>query len=127
MRLASLVVRSAILAVILVASRSVVVHAQAAAAAKPAHTPVCAQGVRVYHDKADIKAAYDTLTMPPGAPIRVTSPEEAEAAEMLTRQRAGSVGANGILVTTEEHDEGDGNVRMVRNIRAVFVPTDSTR
>ena len=41
----------------------------------------------------------DTLTIPPAdGSVRVSSPEEAEAAELALRERAGSVGATSVLV-----------------------------
>lgn len=100
-------------------------HAQAAA--KPKHPPVCAKGVRIYTDKAQVPVPNDTLTMPPSdGPIRVTSPEEAEAAELALRGRAGSVGATGILVADQVEDDG-GNQRLRRSVTAFFSPADSAR
>ena len=89
------------------------------------HPPVCAKGVRVYTDKSQIPIPFDTLRMPPAAgPIRVTSPEEAEAAELEMRGRAGSVGATGVLVTLETTEE-NGMQRMRRSVSALFVRADS--
>src|SRR5512133_1788221 len=82
-------------------------HAQAAAPAKTRQPAVCAKGVRIYTDKSQVPVPHDTLTMPPAdGPVRVTSPEEAEAAELAMRGRAGSVGANGVIVTDEVSDDG---------------------
>jgi hypothetical protein len=65
--------------------------------------------------------------MPPAdGPVRVTSPEEAEAAELAMRGRAGSVGATGVLVTDEVSDEG-GQQRIRRSVTALYVPADSAR
>ncbi len=100
---------------------------QAAAAAPPAHPKVCADGVREYYTKADIPTPYDTLVMPPSEPVRVTSPEEAEAAQRLMRERAGSVGATGLLVLEETTDDGAGRVQMSRSLTPVFAPSDSAR
>lgn len=91
------------------------------------HPAVCAAAVRVYHQKSDIPAPYDTVALPPGPPVRVTSPEEAEAAELDMRERAGAAGANGVLIAEETIDQGDGNVRMRRSVTAIYAPSDSAR
>ena len=104
-------------------------RAQAAAEhpAKMRQPAVCARGVRMYTDKSQVPAPHDTLTLPPAdGPIRVTSPEEAEAAELALRGRAGSVGATGVLVTDEISGDGD-NQRMRRTAVAVYVRADSAR
>ena len=101
--------------------------AQGAAATTPSatHLPVCAKGVRIYTDKSQIPVPFDTLRMPPAAgPVMVSSPEEAEAAELAMRGRAGSVGATGVLVTDVTTEE-NGMQRMSRSVSAVFVRADS--
>src|SRR4051812_1298743 len=67
-------------------------HAQSAAKPSAAkHPVVCAKGVRMFTDKSQIPVPHDTLALPlADGPIRVTSPEEAEAAELALRARAGS-------------------------------------
>jgi hypothetical protein len=95
--------------------------------ATPAHPSVCAAGVRIYSAKADIPIPNDTVALPPGPPIRVTSPEEAEAADLDLRARAGAAGANGILMTTETVEQSDGGVRMSRSVTPMYVPADSAR
>jgi hypothetical protein len=103
-------------------------HSQAAApAAKAPHPVVCAKGVRVYTDKGQVPTPHDTLAIPPtDGPIRVTSPEEAEAAELALRGRAGSVGATGVLIVDEVSGDGDTQ-RVRRSATGVFVPADSAR
>jgi hypothetical protein len=103
-------------------------HAQTAApTAKTRQPAICAKGVRVYTDKSQVPVSHDTLTMPPAdGPVRVTSPEEAEAAELAMRGRAGSVGATGVIVTDEVSDDG-GQQRIHRSVIAVYVPADSAR
>jgi hypothetical protein len=91
----------------------------------PTHPAVCGAGVRVYHQKSDIPVPYDTVSLPPAPPIRVTSMEEAEAAEVALRERAGAAGANGVLIVEESTDEPDGNVRMHRSVTAVYAAADS--
>jgi hypothetical protein len=91
------------------------------------HPKVCAEGVREYYSKADIPAPYDTLVMPPSEPVRVTSPEELEAAQRLMREQAGSVGATGLLVLEERTDDGMGRVEMHRSVTPVFAASDSAR
>ena len=100
---------------------------QAAAAAAPSHPKVCTEGVREYYSKADIPTPYDTLVMPPSEPVRVSSPEEAEAAQRLMREQAGSVGATGLLVLEERTDDGMGRVEMHRSVTPVFAASDSAR
>ena len=71
---------------------------------------------------------FDTLDIPaPDGPVRVTNEQEAEAAELAMRGRAGSVGATGVLVTDEVQDDNDGNRRMRRSVKGLFVPADSAR
>jgi len=103
-------------------------HAQAASgAAKAKHPAICAKGVRVYNDRTQVPTPHDTLSIPPAdGPIRVTSPEEAEAAEMALRGRAGSVGATGVLVIDEVSGDGDSQ-RVRRTATGLFVPADSAR
>jgi hypothetical protein len=103
--------------------------AQSAAAAKPgaSHPPVCGKGVRLFTEKSQVPVPFDTLRVPPSdGPIRITSPEEAEAAELALRTRAGSVGATGVLVSDVVSDDG-GMQRMSRSVIGVFVPADSER
>jgi hypothetical protein len=91
------------------------------------HPIVCAKGVRMFSDKSQIPIPHDTLALPPtDGPIRVTSPEEEEAAEKALRARAGSVGATGLLVTDEVIEDG-GMQRVSRQATAVYVPSDSAR
>jgi hypothetical protein len=102
--------------------------AQRAGAAAPlAHPKVCAEGVREFYSKADIPTPYDTLVMPPSEPIRVSSPEEAAAAGRLVREKAGSVGATGLLVLEQRTDDGNGGVEMHRSVTPVFSASDSAR
>jgi hypothetical protein len=102
-------------------------HAQAAAAAKAKHPVVCAKGVRVYTDKAQVPVPHDTVTIPPAdGPIRITSPDEAEAAELALRGRAGSAGATAVLVIDEVSGDADAQ-RVRRTATGLFVPADSVR
>jgi hypothetical protein len=88
---------------------------------------VCAKGVRVYNDRSQVPTPHDTVSIPPAdGPIRVTSPDEAEAAELALRGRAGSVGANAVLVVDEVSDDG-GAQRVRRSATGLFVPADSAR
>lgn len=115
---------SPVLAVAVTLAASHAARAQAAPAAKT-HPAVCAQGVRVYTDKRQVPVPHDTLTMPPAdGPVRVSSPEEAEAAELAMRGRAGSVGATGVLVTDVTSDDG-GGTRVRRSVTALYVPADA--
>ena len=116
----------AVAGAVLLSAAATVIQAQSAPV-KPAHPAVCVAGVRVYNAKADVSVPHDTVALPPGPPIRVTSPEEAEAADLDLRARAGAAGANGVLMTTETVEESDGQVRMARNVTPVFVPADSAR
>ena len=92
----------------------------------PRHPPVCADGVRQYSNVSQVPTPYDSLAMPPGPPIQVTNPAEAEAAERTMRSRAGSVGATGLVVTdvTEQTPEG---MAVRRSAFPVFVRADSAR
>ena len=45
------------------------------------HPVVCGKGVRTYDSRKEGPAPFDTLKLPPHAPVRVTSQEEADAAE----------------------------------------------
>jgi hypothetical protein len=100
---------------------------QASAPAPPAHPKVCAEGVREFYSKAEIPTPYDTLVMPPSEPVRVTSPDELEAAQRQMRAQAGSVGATGLLVLEERTDDGMGRVEMHRSVTPVFAASDSAR
>jgi hypothetical protein len=90
------------------------------------HAPICAAGVHTYTAMRDVPTPYDTLTMPPGPAVRVTNEDEAAAADLAMRGRAGSVGATGVLVT-DTTENIDGGMAMHRHVRAVFVPNDSAR
>lgn len=114
-------------AAITLAAVSASAGAQAAGAQKPRHPSVCAAGVRTYSSVAEVPAPFDSLTLPPGPPIRVTSPEEAEAAEQAIRAQAGSVGATGLVVTQESESDPSGAMRVRRRVLPVFVPSDSAR
>jgi hypothetical protein len=117
---------SSALAAVLSAGAARAVRAQSTPPAKT-RPAVCAQGVRVYTDKSQVPTPHDTLTMPPAdGPVRVTSPEEAEAAELAMRGRAGSVGATGVLVTDITSEES-GGTRIQRSVTAVYVPADAAR
>ena len=120
-------VRMAVVAAAVVVGSASVAGAQAA---KPAakHAPVCAKGVKVYTDRSQIPVPFDTLEVPPpDGPIRVTNEQEAEAAELAMRARAGSVGATAVLVTDESQEDADGNRRVRRSVKGIFVPADSAR
>jgi hypothetical protein len=92
--------------------------------AQPRHPAVCGQGVRIYEDRAKLPAQRDSIAIPrpPGGQIRVNSPEEAEAAEMALRERAGSVGATSLLILTETDND---TVR--RSVSGFFIVADSVR
>ena len=123
----SAAVRSAILATVVLAGTAVVASAQNA---RPAvkHTPVCAKGVKVYTDRSQIPVPFDTLEVPPpDGPVRVSNEQEAEAAELAMRGRAGSVGANAVLVTDDAQEDADGNRRVRRTVTGIFIPADSVR
>jgi hypothetical protein len=107
-----------------VAAAHTVADAQSTGTAR-SHPAVCTAGVRVYTEKSQVPAPHDTVALPPGPPVRVTSPEEAEAAQLALRERAGKEGANGVLFVDETTDDGTGAVRMRRTVTAVFVPSDS--
>jgi hypothetical protein len=100
-----------------------------AAGAQPGrHTAVCAAGVRVYTDIKDVPVPHDTLKMPPmDGQIRVTNAQEAEAAELAMRGRAGSVGATGVLVLDDVQNDGGNMIVRRRGLVPVFVPADSAR
>jgi hypothetical protein len=108
-----------------VASRTA--GAQAQAGEQPRHPQVCAAGVRTYSSLAEVPTPYDSLRLPPGPPIRVTSPAEAEAAEQAVRAQAGAVGATGLVVTEETESDPMGAMRVRRRVLPVFVASDSAR
>ncbi|MEO7086899.1 MAG: hypothetical protein ABI442_14305 [Gemmatimonadaceae bacterium] len=111
---------------VLTAVAAGVSHAQASSA-KPKHPTVCAQGVRVFNDPSQAPTPRDTVEVPPpDAPVRVTSPEQAEAAEMAMRGRAGSVGATGVIVTDQVEENG-GERRVFRSLIGIFAPADSAK
>lgn len=121
------IIRTAVAAAVILAGSATVASAQST---KPAvkHTPVCAKGVKVYTDRSQIPVPFDTLDVPPSdTPVRVTNEQEAEAAELALRGRAGSIGANAVLITDEVEESGDGNRRVRRNVTGIFVPSDSSR
>ena len=90
------------------------------------HPVVCGKGVRTYDSLKEVPAPFDTLKLPPHAPVRVTSQEEAEAAEAQMMTDAGKIGATGLVVT--EVVEENGNSRSVhRQVIPVFVPSDTAR
>jgi hypothetical protein len=129
MRYSSSVMRSAAVAAMFVGTASVAsaqgARESSSTAAK--HPPICAKGVKVYTERTQIPVPFDTLDVPPpDGPVRVTNEQEAEAAELALRTRAGSVGATGVLVTDEVEDDG-GNRRMQRSVKGLFVPADSAR
>jgi hypothetical protein len=120
-------IRALSVAAVLSIAAAGVVSAQAAPVAKPSHPVVCAKGVRMYTEKSQVPVPHDTLQLPPAdGPIRVSSPEEAEAAELALRGRAGSVGATGVLVSDEVSGDGDSQ-RLRRTATAVYVHADSAR
>ena len=93
--------------------------------AKARHPAVCAQGVRIYEDRAKLPAQRDSIAIPPppgGGQIRVSSPEEAEAAEMALRERAGAAGVTSLLILTETDND---TVR--RSVTGFFIAADSVR
>ena len=107
-----------------------VARAQASAAPQLSQLPkVCADGVREFYQRAELSMVkYDTLTMPPmDGPSRVTSEEEAAAAQRMMREKAGSVGATGLLVLEETTDDGNGRVQMHRSVTPVYMPSDTAR
>ncbi|MEO8622502.1 MAG: hypothetical protein ABI625_15630 [bacterium] len=117
----------------LLASASFMFVASSAASAQaaqpaPTHPVVCAKGVRMFTEKSQIPVPYDTVRVPrPSGPVIVSNPQEAEAAELALRERAGSVGATGVLVTDEMSDDGSGGQRMRRTVTGVYVPADAAR
>ncbi|MEP6990567.1 MAG: hypothetical protein ABJA80_06505 [bacterium] len=83
--------------------------------------------MRVFTDRSQVPVPFDTLTIPAAPePVRVSSPAEAEVAELAMRARAGSVGATGVLFVDVE-SEDNGMVRLHRSVTAVFAPADSAR
>ena len=95
-----------------------------AQAAKPRHAAVCAQGVHIYEDRAKLPAQRDSMAIPrpPGGQIRVNSQEEAEAAELALRERAGAVGVTSLLILTETDND---TVR--RSVGGFFIAADCVR
>lgn len=105
--------------------------AMSAAAQAPAtkrHPAVCAEGVRVYTERASLPAQRDSVPIPPppGGGVRVTNQEEADAAELAMRGRAGSAGATSVLVLTEMEDGPNGH-QMRRTVSGFFIVADSVR
>ncbi len=99
---------------------------QAQATTAPRRPPVCDRGVKVYTDRAALPVPHDTLKMPPGAPIRISNPDEAAAAELAMRGRAGAAGATGLLIFDETNEDG-GMMRVRRRVIPIFAPSDSAR
>ena len=119
--------RAAMLAIAVSVTAGVAKAQSATTPATPTHPRVCANGVRMYTDKTQVPVPHDTLALPPAdGPIRINSPEEAEAAELALRGRAGSVGATGVLVADEVSDDG-GTQQVRRRATAVYVRADSAR
>ncbi len=114
-------------AAIILAGSASFTTARAQGATKSKHAPVFAEGVKQYDGFASVPTPYDTLQMPPSpGPIRVTSEEEARAADLEIRKRAGSVGATGIVVSDKVEEDG-GARRVQRQSTAIFVRADSAR
>lgn len=100
--------------------------APALSAQSSTHPQVCAEGVRKYAAMSEVPTPHDSLVMPPGEPIRISSAEEERQAELEMLKRAASVGATGIVVAEEVED--DGGVRRVRRrVVPVFVASDTAR
>ena len=119
--------RTLMLAVAVSVAAGVARAQTAATPAAPKHPRVCANGVRMYTERSQVPVPHDTLALPPAdGPIRINSPDEAEAAELALRGRAGSVGATGVLVADEVSDDG-ATQQMRRRATAVYVPADSAR
>lgn len=122
-RLATAVSAIAIVAI----SRSAGAQTAANQGQAPRHPRVCTGGVRTYPSITQVPTPFDSLTMPPApGPVRVTNPAEAEAADRAMRERAGSIGATGIVVSDVTDDTG-GGMRIRRSVLPVFVPSDSAR
>jgi hypothetical protein len=123
----SLAGRAAVAAAIVLAGSATAASAQKSPPPTAKHTPICAKAVRVYTDRAQIPTPFDTLDVPaPDGPVIVTNDQEAEAAELALRARAGSVGATAVLVT-EDVEESGGDRRVRRKVTGIFVPSDSAR
>ena len=90
------------------------------------HPVVCGKGVRTYNSLKEVPNPFDTLKMPPHAPVRVSSPEEADAAQAQMMADAGKVGATGLVVEEVTEDNG-GGMMVHRQVIAVFVPSDTAR
>jgi hypothetical protein len=119
---------TAVSAIAIVAiSRSAGAQTAANRGQAPRHPRVCAGGVRTYPSVTQVPTPFDSLAMPPApGPVRVTNPAEAEAADRAVRERAGSVGATGVVVSDVTEDTG-GGMRIRRSVLPVFVPSDSAR
>jgi hypothetical protein len=102
--------------------------AKGSSSAGSTHPPICPDGVRRYAAFDSVPAPFDTLTMPRGAaPIRITSPDQEAAAEREVAERAGSVGATGLVLHDEVLDGAPGVRQVRRRAIPVFVPSDSAR
>ncbi len=114
--------------VAVVASAVTAIGSQTQGTDKPKHPTVCAAGVKTYDTLSEVPVPYDSVEVPrPAAPVMITSPEEAEAAQMDLLRRAGSVGATGIVVSVVTQDDGMGRITQRRSVQGVFVPSDSAR
>jgi len=90
------------------------------------HAAVCAAGVRTYTSLQEVPTVHDTLPLPPSPRVQVTNDEEAAAADLAMRGRAGSVGATGVVIT-DVTENSDGGMVLHRHVVPVFVPSDSAR
>jgi len=90
------------------------------------HPVVCGKGVRTYGSFKEVPTPFDSLKLPPHAPIRVNSPEEADAAQAQILADAGKIGATG-LVVEEVSDNDGGSMTMHRRVVPVFVTADTAR
>jgi hypothetical protein len=101
-------------------------HAQPVSKDAARRAPTCAAGVRRYGSWPEVPTPFDSLRLPPTEPIRVTSPEEAQAAEQKLLERAASVGATGLVIFDESSGSG-GEMELRRRVVPVFVRADSAR
>src|SRR3954468_19818991 len=116
--------RALVLAALLTCAAIIPAAGQSSA---PKLAPVCAKGVRIFTERSDIPVPFDTLSIPrPDGPVRVSSPEEAEAAELALRARAGSVGATGVLITDVRTEDANG-MQLRRQVTGLYVRADSAK
>jgi hypothetical protein len=90
------------------------------------HPVVCGKGVRTYGSLKEVPTPFDTLKLPPHAPIQVHSQEEAEAAQAAIMADAGKIGATGLVVEEVSGNDG-GSMSVHRRVVPVFVPADTAR